>query len=110
MTTTTKPPKAVRAVAIATCIRMACDHFKADPHAVYSHIQLKCPNARKARAAVWVHMHACGKSYEEIGRIFKRGTDCVRGSVSDKFSFTPDDWAMIEGMPKIWVSSLEGKS
>lgn len=109
MTTTNKPPKAVRVLQIRDCILMACAHFDADHMALYTHTQLKCPKARKARAAVWVHMHQCGKSYAEIGRVFKKGEQCVRDEVSAKWGFSDEDWDMIKSMPRIWVSTRENK-
>lgn len=98
----TKPPKAVRASQIATIIRIASDYFDADPMALYSHVQVRCPKAKKARAAVWVKMRECGWSCEDIGRVFLKGHDCVRIALTMQWGFSPQDLAMIASMPEVW--------
>lgn len=104
MTTTLSPQKSARAQAIETCIRMAAEHFDANPVKVFTNQQVRCKKQRMARAAVWFHLYRSGMSAGRIGKVwFGKSADCVIGEhgMALKSKFTDADWEMIEKMPEI---------
>lgn len=103
MTPKIKPPKATRAAIIEKCLRIIAAHCGADPSEVLLTHQPQKKLTKRSRALLWHHMHHCGMSCGEIGRVFHRiSSDRVKIVMRrDINPLTDSDLDMFSALPKI---------
>ena len=60
----------IKSQQIETCLVAVSKYYDADPVKVLTSYCANGAATRQARGLLWYHMHDCGMSYHQIGRIF----------------------------------------
>jgi len=101
-------PKQKRIEQIHQCVLAIASHFNIkDPTQLIVSVQIKGEHQRHARNLFVYHLHQCGMSQASIGRLIKRGDDCIRNILRNtQIRLDKDDLALLASLPKV-TSAIE---
>lgn len=100
-------PKQKRVEQIHQCVLAIANHFQIkDPTQLIVSVQIKGEHQRHARNLFVYHLHQCGMTNASIGRLIKRGDDCIRLLLrSTKIRLDDEDLALLASLPKVACTS-----
>lgn len=91
-----------KAQQIEECILIVSKHFGADPMRVLTSFNVANKAVTNARSLLWFHFHACGMSYNSIGRIFTLSDEYItRRARQGMLRLSDEDRLILNDLPKI---------
>tara|TARA_R110000868_G_scaffold51318_4_gene162887 strand:- start:737 stop:1054 length:318 start_codon:yes stop_codon:yes gene_type:complete len=92
-----------KAQQIEACLVAVSKYYHTDPVKVLTSFCANGAATRKARCLLWYHMHDCGMSYHQIGRIFGNlSIDHVtKRAKQGMMSMNEEDRMLLKTLPRI---------